>query len=169
MADVMKVGIRTYNGNYVTAVNGGGMGEDANALPIHTDAVVVQAWEKFTIYFNDDGTCNIMTYAPYYLMAVNGGGITAPAGSPVGTDATEIGPWETFTLEEQEEGIYAFKTFDGHYLLAVNAGGMGTAGAPLITNGTGGSTWQLFMLVPVRDEPPPTAKMATVEAEKCET
>lgn len=33
-----RVAIRTTNGNYVTAVNGGGMGEDANALPIHTDA-----------------------------------------------------------------------------------------------------------------------------------
>ncbi|MFY9619543.1 MAG: hypothetical protein WAM70_13605 [Pyrinomonadaceae bacterium] len=38
--DRVKVGIRTFNGNYVTAVNGGGMGEDANALPIHTDATL---------------------------------------------------------------------------------------------------------------------------------
>ena len=150
--DRMKIGIRTFSGTYVTALNCGGMGEDANALPIHTDAVVVQAWEKFQINFYDDGSCTILTYEPYYLTAVNGGGMAAPAGSPIATDRTEIGPWETFTLEEQEEGVYAFKTFDGHYLLAVNAGGMGTAGAPLITNSSEPSDWAKFMLVPVRDD-----------------
>lgn len=153
--DRMKVGIRTYNGNYVTAVNGGGMGEDANALPIHTDAVVVQDWEKFEILFHDDGTCQILTGAPYYLTAVNGGGIAAPAGSPVATDATEVGKFETFTLEPQkEEGLYAFKTYDGHYLSAVNNGGMATAGAPLHTDQTQPSIPGVFMLIPVEDEPP---------------
>jgi hypothetical protein len=33
-----RIAIRTLNGNYVTAVNGGGMGEAANKLPLHTDA-----------------------------------------------------------------------------------------------------------------------------------
>ena len=168
MADVVKVGIRTFNGNYVTAINGGGMGEDANALPIHTDAVVPQDWEKFEISFDDEGFCTILTSAPYYLTAVNGGGIAAPAGSPVATDATEIGQFETYTLEELAEGIYAFKTFDGHYLTAVNGGGIATAGAPLHTDQTEPSDPGLFMLVPVRDEPPPTAKLAALESESCE-
>jgi len=153
MADEpQKVGIRTFNGNYVTAVNGGGMGEDANALPIHTDAVIVQDWEKFEISFHDDGTCTIFT--GYYLTAVNGGGIAAPAGSPVATDATEIGKFETFTLEEQADRLYAFKTYDGHYLTAVNNGGMATAGAPLHTDQTLPSIPGVFMLIPVKDEPP---------------
>ena len=168
MADVMKVGIRTYNGNYVTAVNGGGIGEDANALPIHTDAVVVQDWEKFEISFDDEGFCNILTSAPYYLTAVNGGGIAAPAGSSVATDATEIGQFETFTLEPLAESIYAFKTFDGHYLSAVNGGGMATSGAPLHTDQPQLSTSGLFMLIPVKDEPPKTPELATMESESCE-
>jgi hypothetical protein len=146
-----KVGIRTINGFYVTAINGGGMGEDANALPIHTDATVVQDWEMFQVYFNDDGTCNILTFEPYYLTAVNGGGIAAPANSPIATDRTEIGPWETFSLEEQSHGIYAFRTADGHYLTAVNAGGMGTEGAPLITNQSELTENGVFILVPVKD------------------
>ena len=150
--DRVKIGIRTYAGNYVTAVNGGGIGEDANALPIHTDAVVAQDWERFQVWFNDDGTCYIETSGTYFLTAVNGGGIAAPTGSPVATDATEIGEFETFTLEQLDEKIYAFKTFDGHYLTAVNGGGMSRAGAPLHTDQGSPSTSETFILVPVRDE-----------------
>ena len=168
--DRVKIGIRTSNGNYVTAVNGGGIGEDANALPIHTDAVIVQDWEKFQLWFNDDGTCNIETSGTYFLTAVNGGGIAAPAGSPVATDATEIGEFETFTLEQLDEKIYAFKTFDGHYVTAVNGGGMSTAGAPLHTEEGPPSTSQTFILVPVRDEDEPTktTNLAAIESESCE-
>src|ERR1041385_2798184 len=150
--DREKIEIRTANGFYVTAINGGGMGEDANALPIHTDAVVVQDWEKFQVYFSDEGTCIILTFEPYYLTAVNGGGIAATGNSPIATDREEIGPWETFSLEEQSPGIYAFRTADGHYLSAVNAGGMGTEGAPLQTNANEPSPNSVFMFVPVRDE-----------------
>jgi len=152
--DTQKVAIRTLNGFYVTAINGGGMGEDANALPIHTDAVVVQDWEMFRVFFNIDGTCNILTIAPYFLTAVNGGGIPAPANSPVATDRDEIGPWETFSLEEQSHGVYAFRTPNGDYLTAVNGGGMATEGAPLQTIEAGDpSPFQYFILVPVRDDP----------------
>ena len=169
MANVVKVAIRTYAGNYVTAINGGGIGEDANALPIHTDASVAQDWEKFWISFDDEGFCLILTIAPYYLTAVNGGGMAAPAGSPVATDATEIGQFETFTLEELAEGVYAFKTFDGHYLTAVNGGGLGTAGAPLHTDQTAPTEPGLFMLVGVKEGPPPQApELATTESESCE-
>src|SRR5271157_2029047 len=34
------IGIQTANGHYLTAVNGGGIGEPGNALPMHTDATV---------------------------------------------------------------------------------------------------------------------------------
>jgi hypothetical protein len=152
-ADTQKVAIRTVNGFYVTAINGGGMGEDANALPIHTDASVVQDWEIFSVYFNDDGTCLISTSAPYWLTAVNGGRIAAPPNSPVATDRDEIGPWETFSLEEQSRGVYAFRTPNGDYLTAVNAGGMATEGAPLHTDQTEPTANGLFILVPVRDDP----------------
>jgi hypothetical protein len=151
--DREKIGIRTANGFYVTAINGGGMGEDANALPIHTDATVVQDWEKFEVNFNDDGTCSILTSAPYWLTAVNGGGVAAQPNSPVATDRESIGPWETFSLEEQEHGIYAFRTPNGNYLTAVNGGGMATEGAPLQTNEAGDpSPFQYFILVPVKDD-----------------
>jgi hypothetical protein len=150
--DREKIGIRTINGFYVTAINGGGMGEDANALPIHTDATVVQDWEKFEVNFNDDGTCSILTSAPYWLTAVNGGGVPAQPNSPVATDRESIGPWETFSLEEQEHGIYAFRTASGNYLTAVNGGGLATEGAPLHTDQAELTLDGIFMLVPVKDE-----------------
>ena len=150
--DREKIGIRTVNGFYVTAINGGGMGESANVLPVHTDAVVVQDWEMFQVYFSDDGTCKIFTSGAYWLTAVNGGGIAAAANSPVATDREEIGPWETFSLEEQPNGLFAFKTPNGNYLTAVNGGGMATEGAPLHTDQTEVSLFGVFMLIPVRDK-----------------
>jgi hypothetical protein len=123
-----KVAIRTINGNYVTAVNGGGMGEAANVLPIHTDATWIQAWEKFKITFQDNGYCTIQTQTGNYLTAVNGGGIGNPANTdPVHTDQTEILDWERFELIEVEPGIYAFQTEKGNSVTAVNGGGMGEA------------------------------------------
>lgn len=44
-----RVAIRTVNGNYLTAVNGGGMGEAANKLPLHTDATIASTWEQFML------------------------------------------------------------------------------------------------------------------------
>ncbi|HXM34671.1 MAG TPA: hypothetical protein VN920_05760, partial [Pyrinomonadaceae bacterium] len=94
-----KVAIRTYAGNYVTAVNGGGMGEAANNLPIHTDAKAIGGWEQFKITFLPNGHCTIQTHNGNYLTAVNGGGIGGRANThPVHTDQTTIGPFEKFTL-----------------------------------------------------------------------
>ena len=41
--------LQTETGNYVTAVNGGGMGEAANKLPLHTDATRASTWEQFML------------------------------------------------------------------------------------------------------------------------
>ncbi len=47
--DSGKVAIKCPNGkNYLTAVNGGGVG-GPNTTPIHTDATWVKAWEMITI------------------------------------------------------------------------------------------------------------------------
>jgi hypothetical protein len=152
-----RVAIRTINGNYVTAVNGGGMGEAANALPIHTDATSMQAWEFFKINFQDDGYCTIQTETGNFLTAVNGGGLGNPANTdPVHTDQTNIEGWERFELVSvnEELGIYAFQTETGNYVTAVNGGGMGEAAnkLPLHTDSTHAFSWEQFMLVPIPDE-----------------
>jgi hypothetical protein len=151
-----RVAIRTINGNYVTAVNGGGMGEAANVLPIHTDATWIEDWEKFKITFLDNGFCTIQTHVTgNFLTAVNGGGMGNPANTdPVHTDQTNIEAWERFELVEVEPGIYAFQTEKGNSVTAVNGGGMGEAAnkLPLHTDATRASTWEQFMLVPIPDE-----------------
>jgi hypothetical protein len=109
-----KVAIRTSTGNYLIAVKGGGMGEAANVLPIHTDAGKIGGWEQFKVNFLPDGHCTIQTQAGHYLTAVGGGGKGEPANThPVHTDQTSIGPEEKFTLVPVGKGVYAFQTPKG--------------------------------------------------------
>jgi hypothetical protein len=147
-----KIAIRTSNGHYLTAINGGGMGEAANHLPIHTDAGKVGGWEKFRVRFHPDGFCTIQTFSGNYLTAVNGGGVGAPPNHPVATDRSEIQEWETFTMESLGQGLYAFKTARGSYLNAVGGGGKGEAAnkLPLHTDATHAKGWEKFILVPVK-------------------
>ena len=146
-----RIAIRTNNGHYLTAVNGGGMGEAANKLPIHTDAGKIGDWETFKVKFATDGTCTIQTKSGHYLTAVNAGGVGDPT-NPVSTDRTAIHSWETFTLERLRKGVYAFQTTKGNYLTAVGGGGKGEAAnkLPLHTDAKKVGSWEKFMLIPVR-------------------
>jgi hypothetical protein len=148
-----KIAIRTSSGNYLTAANGGGMGEAANKLPIHTDAKKIGGWEQFKITFTPDGYCTIRTQTGNYLTAVNGGGVGIPT-HPVSTDRTAIQSSEIFTLEKLGKGLYAFKTAKGTYLTAVGGGGKGEAAnkLPLHTDATKPLGWEKFQLIPVKDD-----------------
>jgi len=147
-----KIAIRTSSGHYLTAVNGGGMGEASNTLPIHTDAKKVGGWEQFRVRFHNDGFCTIQTPSGHYLTAVGGGGVADPQ-HPVNTDRTAIRSWETFTLEKVAHGVYAFKTAKGTYLTAVGGGGKGEAAnkLPLHTDTKKVGGWEKFLIVPVKE------------------
>ena len=148
-----KIAIRTSAGHYLTAVNGGGMGEAANVLPIHTDAGKVGGWEHFKVTFFADGHCTIQTQTGNYLTAVNGGGVGDPH-HPVSTDRTAARSWETFTLEKVGRGLYAFKTAKGTYLTAVGGGGKGEAAnkLPLHTDAKKVGGWEKFLIVPIKEK-----------------
>jgi hypothetical protein len=119
--------IRTYNGNYVTAVGGGGRNTDT----LHTDATRIGAWEKFALVPLGNGMTAIQTVDGHYLTAMSGGGwndnaINNPA---FHTDATRIQAWEEFTLVPLNNGKpfgYAIRTVGGYYLTAVDGGGRNT-------------------------------------------
>lgn len=119
--------IRTYNGNYVTAVGGGGRNTDT----LHTDATRIGAWEKFALVPLGNGMTAIQTVDGHYLTAMSGGGwndnaINNPA---FHTDATKIQAWEEFTLVPLNNGksfAYAIRTVRGYYLTAVDGGGRNT-------------------------------------------
>ncbi len=95
-----KFALKTKNGNYVTAVNGGGIGgPNDSTCPVHTDATWIGPWERLTLIMVNSDTVYIQTPDGTYLNAANGGGFGEPANKqPIHTDATSIGPWETFTL-----------------------------------------------------------------------
>ena len=90
--DSIHVGLRTSNGNYLTAVGGGGQ---ANADAIHTDATVLSTWEEFRIYYTPSALIEVIS--GNYLTAVNGGGRTTEA---LHTNATisGVGSWEDFRI-----------------------------------------------------------------------
>jgi hypothetical protein len=93
--------LKTVNGNYVTAINGGAMGGPNDATcPIHTDASDLGTWEKFALTYNrNTGTVTIQAPNGTYLTAVNGGGFGGPNNVPIHTDAVNVGLWETFTMQ----------------------------------------------------------------------
>ena len=93
----------TANNHLVTFLNQGGIGgQNDGTAPLHTDAYVVGADEKFIVtglYNSSTGNwinATFKTRTGYYLTAVNGGGVGAPSsGSGNGiihTDKSSIKP-----------------------------------------------------------------------------
>jgi hypothetical protein len=97
--------LQTVEGNFVTAVDGGGIGGLNNATcPIHTDATNFGEWETYLINVVDKTapvTVTIQTGNGNYRTAVNGGGVGVPAAAPAHTDATKASTWETFSVVPQ--------------------------------------------------------------------
>jgi hypothetical protein len=138
-----RFAIQTSSGNYVTAVNGGGIrGPGA----IRTDATRIQAWEMFTFIEQGGGKYAIQTTNGNFWTAVNGGGVGGP--DAIHTDATRIQGWEIFTLVPLGGDIYAIQTLNGRYLTALNGGGK-AAGDIVHTDATAVNAWERFRLIPV--------------------
>lgn len=112
--------IQTVNGNYLTAVGGGGRVDDV----LHTDATRAAGWEKFTLVDSGSGGAiveyGIRTQSGHYLTAVGAGGrITDTFHS----DATQLNDWEKFKFISLGRGWYAIQTNSGRYVTAVSGGG----------------------------------------------
>jgi serine/threonine protein kinase len=156
IADHSVGAIKTSSGNYLTAVNNGGLGgpnAGPGSTPIHTDATQVGSWEKFTFVEQSGGKFALRTVRGNYVTAVKGGGIGGPNNSqyPIHTDATQVESWETFTFLKQPDGTFAIRTGGGFYLTAVNGGGWGEAANqyPIHTDATQVGSWETFTFVPI--------------------
>lgn len=101
--------LRTVSGHYLTAVNGGGMGDPAglpfNSTPFHSNATEVKDWETFEMVpvSPDQKTFALRTASGNFITAVNGGGMGDPSGQPFNswpmhTNATEAQDWEKFEI-----------------------------------------------------------------------
>jgi hypothetical protein len=84
-------GLKTNDGNYLTAVGGGGRMTDV----IHSDATQLQDWEKFALVSQGDGVYAIQTTDGHYLTAVDAGNRTSDT---IHSDATASRAWEKFRV-----------------------------------------------------------------------
>ena len=133
--------IQTDNGNYITAVGGGGRTSDV----MHTNASVPSTWERFTLVYSGDGVhYGLRTAFGYYVTAVNSGG-SAAADVPdvLHTNATVLRQLGEVLLRERRHGWQVrAPAFDGHLLSAV--GGGGRTSRTFDSNRTVLSTWEKF-------------------------
>jgi hypothetical protein len=120
--------IQTYNGNYLTAENGGGL-TTRNAIT--TVATQIQAWQQFAIRpvqaFINNFSFTVQTFVGNYLTAVGGG---AQYQDAFHTDATKASTWETFVMRRTGSDLgsglqyYIVPSNGGLPLIATNGGGM---------------------------------------------
>jgi hypothetical protein len=85
---------QTATGNYVTAVNGGGMTSDA----LHTDATQVRGWEQFRM---NNLSVEHVAATYYELYTIGGRDVTAVGAGghyedAIHTDAVHVDTWEEF-------------------------------------------------------------------------
>ncbi len=95
-SSIGQFAFQTVNGNFITAVGGGGRTTDV----LHTDAVNAAAWEEFRITHTGSSgvfSVSIQTISNNFLTAVSLGGQTTNA---IHSDATAVGTWETFFIRK---------------------------------------------------------------------
>jgi len=151
----LNAAIQTASGNYLTAVNGGGLGgpnAGPAAVPLHSDATAAGPWETFTIVWLDSTYTQfaLKTSDGHYVTAANGGGVGGPndSSAPIHTDAKRIGIWETLTLNFLPNNQLTIKALNGRFLTAVNGGGMsGPQDSPIRTDTPQPGAWETFTLV----------------------
>lgn len=154
-AGALVAAIQTATGNYLTAVNGGGLGgpdTGPSAVALHTDATKAGPRETFTIvWLNSTYTqFALQTSDGHYVMAVNGGGVGGPndSSAPIHTDAKTIGIWETLTFNFLPNNQLTIQVPKGQFLSAVNGGGIiGPAASPIHTDATRLAQGETFALV----------------------
>lgn len=163
---ILTGALQTQNGDFLTAVNGGGLGDPKSAsegVALSTGATKAGPFETFTLVWvnKSANTFALKTYDGHFVTAVDGGGIGGPNSdqSPVHTDGSDIGPWEKFTITLLHDNIHAtIGTPDGtHFLSAVKGGGVGGSNkVPVHTDATTLGAAAVFQLVTVRphDRPP---------------
>jgi hypothetical protein len=163
--------IQTVNGNYLTAVNGGGL-SGPGVLPggqttdvIHTDATQIGSWEEFRFGHDPEGWRNtIQTVDGHFLTAVGGGGKTT---DPIHTDAVKVDFWEYFYVwkcGDLGSGYqYTISTPDG-FMFAYGGGGRVATRVDVFVSGAIGllsdynlrpapfdNDWQKFRLIQQSD------------------
>jgi hypothetical protein len=93
--------LKTHDGHFVTAVNGGGIGgPDSVKSPVHANVTTFAPWAKFTItMLPDDIHATIRTAdGKHFVSAVQGGGVGGSNEIPIRTDAGTMTPEAVFRV-----------------------------------------------------------------------
>jgi hypothetical protein len=99
--DGLHYGLRTVFGYYLTAVNSGGLTTATTPDVLHSDAVNLLNWEKFSFVNNGDGgpgrpsTWGIRAFDGHFLTALDGGNRTFAA---FNSNESTVRSWEKFTI-----------------------------------------------------------------------
>jgi hypothetical protein len=138
--------IQTKNGDFVTAVGGGG--QLTNAL--HTDAKVARSWEQFLVL-----KCGDLGSGLTYAISNHEwrGCLTATGGGGKTEQAIKVGEFvdsARFTFIRQAGGSYALRTVNGiNYVTAVGGGWepFSVENGSLHTDATQVQAWERFKIV----------------------
>lgn len=121
-----NVSLRTANGRFVVAENGGGREMAANRT-------AAGPWETFTVVPLGGDQVALQASNGQYVVAENGGG------GAVNANRNAIGSWETFTVVRLGGHGIAFRTASGYYLCAEGGGGNA-----LVANRRSVGGWETF-------------------------
>ncbi|MCY1083344.1 S8 family serine peptidase [Archangium lansingense] len=135
-----RISLRSVNGNYVVAENGGNNVVNANRWALGP-------WEMFYLIDLNGGAIAhgdqiaLESIYGFFVVAENGGN------GVVNANRTVIGPWETFTLLDLNGGFLvngdpiALRSSSGYYVVAENGGG-----SVVNANRTAIGPWERFTL-----------------------
>jgi hypothetical protein len=104
------VALRTSNGHFVVAEDGGGR-------QVNADRNAAGSWETFSVVDLGGGKVALRTASGHYLTAEHGGGREIVA------DRSSIGAWESFRVVGLAPGKVALRTESGDYVTAEHGGG----------------------------------------------
>ncbi|MFF5300615.1 hypothetical protein ACFY5F_14745 [Streptomyces sp. NPDC013161] len=130
--------IKTTNGHYLTAVDGGGHTTNA----IQSDRTVASTWEQFRfVRAADNVHYGILTSNGNYLTAVGGGG--QANADAIHTNATVLSTWEEFSITYNPTLI---STVNGNLLTAVDGGGRTTEAIHTDATTANSGSWEVFQI-----------------------
>ncbi|MCP5246040.1 MAG: hypothetical protein H6937_08845 [Burkholderiales bacterium] len=125
-----RVALKTYSGNYVMAINGGG--GLVNAVSHQTTP---KEWETFVLEDVSAGQVSLRAWGGQVLSAEHGGG------GAVFANRNLVSSWESLRIYHFGNGRVALRAANGKYLCAENGGG-----SDLLFNRDRVAEWETFTL-----------------------
>jgi len=137
------VSIKTINGKYLSAENGGGGELTANRDKIGE-------WETFQVIDLGEGYIALKGYNGDYVSVSKGG-------ESVYVNSNDVDKWEKFKIIKLNNNKIALKTYNMHYLCAENGGG-----GKVVADRKEVREWETFELIEINDNVAPLKKLGSI-------